>query len=458
MAEMLLEEGQLGSIQEIDIDIDIDNYEERHIYNSICEYSRRMCEFFSNKIDKLSPSDVITRDRTILKRKIEPRSQPTIKVLQPAQTKLFRSDTEILTNTNTNTRIKKIDSNQFKSFFSTSEPPDLKTIKDVNRQIILELQSLSEKPSRILEIERIKRKGSDKSINQEEKIDEEEEDEEQVIQKQDIKKIYNPVNKPTYRSGIENNKVNYIMYDNRAIVVLPIPDDREKIQIIFNSNGTWVPNGGIGPGYPKCKTCPFYRSTGKSNEANFPDMWFPFFRVKTSIPGQSKSISKMPRGWIYKAWGLQSVSQLRKRLVERFPDKIQAVEGNESSDFLFCFFEKFSHWWQIQLSLKLPIKDGTLWETIPILKNLKGIVENYDYDHFGGDRNCFLPIKTAQLQTYKLKSEPIDIYQEFQTTLDTDQGKITTSNTPEVINEWLRGGTLNHDKSNALCVEDDEDH
>ena len=174
------------------------------------------------------------------------------------------------------------------------------------------------------------------------------------------------------------------------------------IQIIFNSNGKWCPNGGIGPSYPTSKICPFYKSTGVSNPSsvNFPNMWFPFFRIKTS---QEKQGSNIPKGWIYKAWGLQSVKQLRERLTERF--QIPAPTFPETSDFLYCFLEKFSHWWQIQLSLQLPIDEGTMWSTNDILKKMKDIVLNYDYDHFGGDYKCFIK-NTNTPEKYILETDP----------------------------------------------------
>ena len=252
------------------------------------------------------------------------------------------------------------------------------------------------------------------------------------------------------------NKLNYIKYGGRNLVVLHIPDDSRGTQIIFNSQAKWCPNGGVGPGYPSCKTCPFYQSTGSSNDVNFPGMWFPFFRIKTSIPGQPKSIATQERGWIYKAWGLQSVKDLRTRLYDRF--KIPLPEGQElTSDFLYCFLEKFSHWWQIQLSLQLPLKKGeTLWDTSSILQEFKNIVETYDYDHFGGDKNCFKKRESKIEGLYSLSSDgPCYSHEGAITKVNDDNTTITIDNTPDYINMWLRGGPGGQ---NSLCVEDADDH
>jgi hypothetical protein len=164
-------------------------------------------------------------------------------------------------------------------------------------------------------------------------------------------------------------------------------------------------------------------------------MWFPFFRIKTSNANEDSPIG---RGWIYKAWGLQSVKQLRKRLSDKFQIPEVKEQENESKDFLYCFLEKFSHWWQIQLSLQLPLEPDTLWDTTPILKKLKEIAINYDYDHFGGDHKCFL--KNANTpKEYTLKED------------GPDQTYNNTDDNPEIINEWLRRG------GNKLVIEDKDD-
>jgi hypothetical protein len=186
-------------------------------------------------------------------------------------------------------------------------------------------------------------------------------------------------------------------------------------------------------------------------------MWFPFFRIKTSIPGQTKSIATQERGWIYKAWGLQSVTELRKRLRKRFQGKIALPEeGKElTSDFLYCFLEKFSHWWQIQLSLQLPVEQGALWQTSPILQELKKIVENYDYDHFRGDEECFILRRGNKITKLYDLSKTACCRLEKSKVANGEDNTITIDYTPDYINMWLRGGPGG---TNTLCVEDGDDH
>jgi len=459
---------------EVDIVIDPDNYEDRHIYNSICEYAkvivRSIADFSTTGLCPKNSKVTLkarTRTREIFPQKVDveevtPVNQEQMDVEPP---QLTRIDTQIIKQQEE--RIKKINSRAFSSFLGTSTP--LNNIKELNRQIILDLQSSSLKPERIIEIKKIERSqsidSSNTSLSHDEQGDIRTSTKDQIVINRSVTNVWRNYyyEYPSELIGSSFNKnenvLNYIKYENRDLVVLPILDDSKGAQIIFNSNGKWCPNGGIGPGYLSSKNCPFYMSTGVSNPdaVNFPGMWFPFFRIKTSIPGQDRSISKQERGWIYKAWGLQSVSQLRQRLENTF--EILRPTGPETGDFLYCFLEKFSHWWQIQLSLQLPItQEKTLWDTSDILKKFKEIVLKYDYDHFGGDKNCFIPRKTQSInKKYTLDSSPCHTFQK--SIIEVSADTIIIDNTPEHINKWLRSGTeYNQHSQYNLCIEDNEDH
>lgn len=412
------------------IEIDLDNDEDSYIYYSICDYSeailskigsinkniRDICKICGSKEDDteqkepLVATQVLDSSQPEVLETSKRSSTVSVNKRDPKKARVDPSQTDV-----TSHRIKRIDSKAFGAFLGKQTS----TIKDVNREIILNLQSLSENNPREI-----------------------------TPSRQPSRKI----SRQPSLTMVQGDVLRYINYGGRLLVVLPIPNDRDSDQIIFNKNGTWCPNGGIGPSYPKSKKCPFYKSTGTSNTgigANFPNMWFPFFRIKTSIPGGDRSSSEMSRGWVYKAWGLQSVRQLRQRLHQRFSEEIPAPpEKNETSDFFYCFLEKFSHWWQIQLSLQLPIEQGeTLWDTDPILINFKNIVLTYDYDHFASP--YFKPRKNEHKQ-YSLDSVASQIHLESSKT----NGQDTI---PEQINLWLRGDALKSDKSNPLCIEDSED-
>lgn len=398
-----------------DIEVDLDDYEQRHIYNSICQYVSYVA---GNSLKKLTDICNTVKPQNLNKNKqpstteIFPKPIPAFDTVNPSRrTKVIpRRGSTIVIPVTPEPRIKRIDSSSLLTFLAgdgkISEDTQSKTysIKDINREIILNFVNLRE-DSGITELKTPELDSVDEFINAD------------VVEKQE-------------------KVIDCLFYQDRPLVVLPIPDDREKAQIIFNSNGKWCPNGGIGPGYPQSINCPFYRSTGQSNpdSRNFPNMWFPFFRIKTSkyVPGVS--LSKLDRGWIYKAWGLQSVKQLRQRLNTIFNIPLPELGQDETKDILYCLLEKFSHWWQIQLSLQLPEDENSLWSTNKLLIEFKKLVLNYDYDHFGGDKNCFIPIKQSvkkDLPKYKLNT-------------------IINITEPEEINIWLR-------KGHYLCIEDSED-
>jgi len=374
--------------------INLGNYEERHIYNSICDY-------VNSVIKNTAGAVTSAMSNTPKKIKLDPKMM-TVYQLTPGN-RLTREGKVILDSftpeTPVESRIKRIPSNSLVQFLKSESEKEIsptiipKNILQVNEELILTLQNLSETGN-----------GDTFRPN---------------IQTPAIV----PVNIPLHIiSEMKETELECINYTGRKLVVLNIPDDSGDSQIIFNRNGTWVSNGCIGPAYPRSKICPFYLSTGKSNDTNFPGMWFPFFRIKT-LPAKH-SLSKMEKGWIYKAWGLQSVKKLRERLNTRFNIPLP-TEGKETQDMLYCLLEKFSHWWQIQLSLQLPIEHSTLWETNDLLKEFKKIVLNYDYDNFLGDNNCFIPIKQEDKKIYILKQCEV----------------VVSNDEPEEINKWLRTRT-----------------
>lgn len=433
------------------------NFEDIYIYNSICDYvktgiSTLMCpktvEVAGNtkrrriESQNLKPKELIITE-------LSPVNKDEYMAQNSQPNEFTRSDTQIMAGD----VIKRIDSSSFSKFLRGQDTTPLATIKDVNRQVILELQSLKE---------------TGEGKNSQSESSDEDEQHTSILTAHQISIQGRPttVIKTDYVYPAEltncsfiikpRNLLNYIEYDGRNLVVLPIPDDRTGKQIIFNSQGKWCPNGGVGPGYPSCKTCPFYQSTGRSNETNFPSMWFPFFRIKTSIPGQPKSIATQERGWIYKAWGLQSVTQLRTRLNKKFHQKIPLPDPKNqiTSDYLYCFLEKFSHWWQIQLSLQLPVNQEALSSLPEIFKNFIDIVKDYDYDHFGVN-NFFIPREESKKirQLYNLDGRACHTFTKSQIIPNGDT--ITIDNTPDYINMWLRGGPGGQ---NTLCVEDADDH
>ena len=390
------------NVENTDIEINLDDPEDSYIYYSICDYSEAIVDQINKNIKELcnfcgsckNKVNLHTIREDPLTQKLVSLELPKITEVQPSGAKRGRTTTQLIED---QSKIKRISSNEFSNFLGKQVDSN-STMKDINREIILKLQSISKKSERTM-----------------------------------------PDFTPLPQVHIQNIRLPYINYINRLLVVLDIPDDSKTLQIIFNSDGKWCPNGGIGPGYPVSKICPFYMSTGVSNPSavNFPNMWFPFFRIKTSRASEDSSID---RGWIYKAWGLQSVKQLRKRLFNKFQIPEVKEGESESKDFLYCFLEKFSHWWQIQLSLQLPVEPGgTLWDTNPILKKLKDIALNYDYDHFGGDHKCFL--KNANTpKKYMLGSLPDVTYND------------STDNNPEIINNWLT-----QQNKYKLVIEDHED-
>ena len=161
----------------------------------------------------------------------------------------------------------------------------------------------------------------------------------------------------------------YFNQQPRNIVIVKVPEQ------YFTEKGTWIPEGRY---YRPntCKNLAYYLSSGTSNEGkNFPNMWFPFLRVKTSEKGNE------PKGWLDKAYGLETSIMLFKHLKKSF--NIDVMSKTPEMMFLLVFLEKFSYWWQITISASLPSPDDTKWNE-PILRKIRDLALTYEYDTWSG--------------------------------------------------------------------------
>jgi hypothetical protein len=198
---------------------------------------------------------------------------------------------------------------------------------------------------------------------------------------------------------------------NRFLTIVPIP------KVAFNDAKQWRPSGGVSPGFLSCTNCGFYRSSGTSNEGkNFFGTWFPFLRVKET---EKMYASDQGKGWIHKAYNLSTAQDFKKRLAQKFNILL--------TPFLDIFFEKFSHWWQIQISAALPSEPESHWENYKELMMLKPIVLSYDYVHFPDKGKEHFVENPNIIKNYRLA----------------DCGEKVT--TPQEVNAWLA-------KNSALCI------
>jgi hypothetical protein len=192
--------------------------------------------------------------------------------------------------------------------------------------------------------------------------------------------------------------------NNNFLITVPVPDKA------FNKNHEWIPIRRT------CYNVGFYRSSGSSNTAigaNFPGMWFPFYRIKASEPVYS---GDKHRGWIWKAGTLY-----RKKSVTNYNNNVPL----KMTDFLYVFFEKFEYWWQVQISAALPSSPDSLWNTHLELIELKAFCLQNSWDH--GYGRFF---KDPHIATFYHVG---DCTRKVQT--------------PEEVNLWLL-------EKNALCVDD----
>jgi hypothetical protein len=178
------------------------------------------------------------------------------------------------------------------------------------------------------------------------------------------------------------------------------------------------PEGGGGQmRYPSCTHCGFYRSTGTSNTAkNFPEIWFPFLRVKESLTGLR---DEMPVGWLEKASGLDRNRYLLSALED-------IIKTDIDKQFIISFLEKFSHWWQIQISCAIITSPNSLLITHPILQRIRILALSFDFDIV---KDKFIPNE--------------DITKVYNIGLPAKELK-----SPEEANKWLA-------KRGALCAYED---
>lgn len=215
---------------------------------------------------------------------------------------------------------------------------------------------------------------------------------------------------------IESNTISCITFKSmpidRFMTIVPVP----KYQLY---SGKWMPSGGAFSRYIKCANCPFYYSSGTSNEGkNFPQMWFPFLRIREI--GPSRFVTQ-DRGWIEKAWGLNNSRYLKESLIKM---------GITVDEFILNFLEKFSHWWQVSISAALPSGPDCLWSSHKELAKLKAIAIEYDLDM---EKNPPTLVKNPKIVTK----------------YNVPECEGTKLSQPEQINQWL----TNH---NALCGEKDD--
>jgi hypothetical protein len=205
-----------------------------------------------------------------------------------------------------------------------------------------------------------------------------------------------------------------ITYIARYMIMVPVPKN------MFNHQKRWLPTEGVGPGYPECKNCAFYFSTGTSNEGkNFPGMWFPFLRIKETLKRNSYD---QDRGWIHKAHNLSTANTLKQQLSKKF--------GIKMTPFLDVFLEKFSHWWQVSISAALPSAPDALWNIHPELIALRPIALSYDYYAYPDKGHDHLIANPGIVKIYDVPDCSRNLAQ------------------PEEVNAWLR-------EYGALCSDRD---
>lgn len=177
--------------------------------------------------------------------------------------------------------------------------------------------------------------------------------------------------KDSIRENILERKVRSVVLlkgrPNRLIVSIKIPSKNIE-------NEKWISGGGGGMiRYPTCTHCAFYRSTGSSNMGkNFPDIWFPFLRVKETMSGFK---DEMPIGWLEKASGLN----MNRYLMKALKDTLK-IDTESDMAFLDDFMEKFSHWWQVQITSAIITSPNSLLITHPILQKLRVLALSFDFD------------------------------------------------------------------------------
>lgn len=191
-------------------------------------------------------------------------------------------------------------------------------------------------------------------------------------------------------------------------------------------NNTWLYCGSPDQTRRRCTRCAFYLSTGTSNDVNFPNIWFPFLRMKEN----ENNMSSMKRGWINKSQGLVNpyaetekpfTRQFSKKFRQFFKEKYNEDINQYINTFKY-FFEKFSHWWQVSISAALDTNADSGWNNDPFLLKIKILVLQYDYLYF---ENEFVP-RNDIIKRYLVRNPRHEL------------------TTPEEVNNWLQ-------TNDALC-------
>jgi len=221
--------------------------------------------------------------------------------------------------------------------------------------------------------------------------------------------------------------ITFILYGkSRYFCIVPVPNQGDYY--ISSKTNQWYQGLGHFTQKVISKNCPFFFSTGTSNEgANFPDMWFPFYRLQT-VEIVKPHITK-PVGYIKKAYGLGHNKPLDNAVLKAL--KRIGTDINESdAKLLNSFLEKFSYWWQVQISASLPQGDKSLFLTNGFFIRLKSILLSYNEDV----KNLIPNVKNIIITKYDL---------------DPKKACKMKIEDPKEVNDWLRS-------NNALVMNEDD--
>jgi Asp-tRNA(Asn)/Glu-tRNA(Gln) amidotransferase C subunit len=212
--------------------------------------------------------------------------------------------------------------------------------------------------------------------------------------------------------------IRYVSEVDRVLTIVAIPKNA------FAGDKTWIHHGSTYNIRPKCTNCGFYLSSGTSNEINFPNVWFPFLRVKTSVKTYSY---EQERGWINKSQMLCLSKRFKTVFYNLFKQQYNEDIGTKYENTFISFFEKFSHWWQVCISAALITNADNIWNTDPFLLKVKILALKYDFDP---NRDTFVE-NSEKITMYKIR----------------EISTIIVGEKPEEVNKWLSD-------NNALCLEE----
>jgi len=222
------------------------------------------------------------------------------------------------------------------------------------------------------------------------------------------------------------SSIKYITNPIRTFTIVQVPESA------FNRSvkpSTWSYDGSSHIFRPTSKNCPFYLSSGTSNEVNFPNVWFPFLRIKET---EDRKFYDQDRGWIHKSSMLTNSRVFKNAFYQLFKDKFgEDIETKYKNTFI-AFFEKFSHWWQVSISSTMDVGANSLWNHDPFLLKVKILALEYSFELYPRDNiTHFKPRnEDEKITRYIIK----DIEAEY--------------NLPEDVNGWL-------DRNDALILKRD---